>query len=117
MSTIYPINVCCIDGYWGCDGRAPSEDQAIREVLRLYRESDSESGSESDDLDPGLWRAYLDEVDLLDGQLSHQRLSGERLREVYWREIDELGARLVRGEGRWHLWVDFWAVSLSNGGE
>lgn len=107
----YPVNVDCVDGYWGCDGHAPSEERAIRETLRLYRESDSAS----DDLDPGLWTAYLDEVDLLDGQLLQQRLSSQRLSELYWREIDALGARLVKGASRWHLFVEYWQVELKEG--
>ena len=111
MSVSYPINVTCTDGDWGCDGHAPSEERAIREALRLSRESDSEP----DDLDPKLWTAHLADRDLLDGELSTQTLSRDRIEEAYSDEIDNLGARLVKGASRWHLFVEYWEVELKGG--
>lgn len=108
MRQKYPVNVWCGDGVWSAEAYAACGTEAIREVLRVCRECDRES----DDLDPGLWTAHLGDIDLLDARPVIQRLSEERLREIYCGEMDELGAELVRGDGRWHMFVTYWRVEL-----
>lgn len=106
MDQKYPVNVWCSDGDWSCEGHAKCASTAVGEFLREHQYGGGE------DLRHHIVTAALDDMDLLDGNAATQKLSGVRLRELYCGEINELGARLIRGSGRWHLFVSYWRVEL-----
>jgi len=103
----YPVNVARIDGHWGCDGHAKDPGEAVECFLSIF----GADCAPPDFRKHGI-RATLVDLDLLDGELDTQTLSRSRIEEAYGDEIDNLGARLYRGSGRWHLFVECWEVGL-----
>ena len=103
----YPVNVNSVGGLWSCDGHAKDPAEAVECFLNTFQ-------VDCEDLDfrkCGV-RATLVDLDLLDGELDTQTLSRSRIEEAYGDEIDNLGARLYRGSGRWHLFVECWEAGL-----
>lgn len=99
----YPVNIWESDGDWTCEGHAADAPQALAcFVARKARDGDTAHDS---------YKVTLDGWDILDGSPGWQRQNEARLREHFCGQMDELGAELVRGCGRWHLFVTFWRVT------